>query len=159
MNQLSDHIGLLNKLAGARMALDNGQPVGTLANAPPALAQFATAAPPTEASLRLSFADAARAAEAASVSADGRLSFWSRAKARAESLITVSDGTHVLVGAPATGVLEQARVRLDAGDLAGAVAQIGTLSQPTQTAMGSWLQQARALLAARAALITLAGQA
>jgi hypothetical protein len=108
--------------------------------------------------LRLGFAAAARAAEAASVTADGKASFWSRVRARMESIVTVSDGTHVLLGAPAAAVLAQARLLLDAGDLAGAVAQIDTLSQPTQAAMGAWLTQARALLAARAALIQLAGQ-
>jgi len=108
--------------------------------------------------LRLGFPAAARAAAAASVTADGKASFWSRVKARVESIVTVSDGTHVLLGAPAAGVLAQARLQLDAGDLAGAVAQIDTLSAPTQAAMGAWLTQARALLAARAALIQLAGQ-
>jgi hypothetical protein len=158
MEQLDAHVALLNRLALARLALDNGQPIGQLPNAPPALAQFATTAPPTEASLRLGFPNAARAAAAASVSADGKLSFWSRAVARMESIVTVSDGTHVLVGAPAAGVLDQARVLLDAGDLTGAVNLIDTLSLPTQTAMGDWWRQAQALVAARAALTSLAGR-
>jgi hypothetical protein len=158
INQINAHVGLLNRLALARIALDDGKPIGQLANAPPALSQFADSPPPTLAGLRLGFPDAARAAAAASVSADGKLSFWSRAVARVESIVTVSDGTRVLIGAPAAGVLAQARVLLDAGDLAGAVQSIDTLSAPTQSAMGAWLVQARALLAARAALTALASQ-
>ncbi len=158
IDQVNAHVGLLNRLALARIALDDGQPIGQLANAPPALERFADSPPPTLAALRLGFPDAAHAAAAASVSADGKLSFWSRAVARVESIVTVSDGTRVLIGAPAAGVLAQARVLLDAGDLAGAVRLIDTLSAPTQSAMGAWLVQARALLAARAALTALASQ-
>ena len=40
----------------------------------------------------------------------------------------------------------------------GAVAELGNLSPTTQAAMGSWLIQARELVAARAALIAMAGQ-
>jgi hypothetical protein len=77
--------------------------------------------------------------------------------ARLESLITISNGTHVIVGAPAAAVIAQARAALDAGDLAGAVALLDTLSVSTQAAMGGWLGQARDLLAARAAIVSLAG--
>jgi hypothetical protein len=47
---------------------------------------------------------------------------------------------------------------LDAGDLGGAVTVLDGLSPETQAAMGNWLPQARNLLAARAALISMAGQ-
>lgn len=158
LTTLKTHLAGLEQLERLRLALDAGQKLGAMANAPPALAQFAATPPPTEAVLRLAFPDAARAAEAASVSGGAKASYWSHVVARLENLVTVSNGTHVLVGAPAAGVIEQARDLLNAGDLGGAVAQLDTLSVATQNAMSGWLDQARALLAARAALITMAGQ-
>jgi hypothetical protein len=158
LTKLTARIALLNQIETARMALDAGQPLGDIPNAPPALAQFAGTAPPMEAQLRLSFPEAARAAESASIAGDAKGSRWSRALARLESLITISNGSHVLIGAPAAGVIAQAQALLEAGDLAGAVAQLDTLSESTQEAMGNWLVQARALVAARAAMISMAGQ-
>jgi hypothetical protein len=159
LTKLTRRITLLNQLAAARMALDAGQPLGIIANAPPALSIFASQPPPTEASLRLGFPDAARAAEAASVAGDTKGGVWAHAVARLENFITVSAGSHVLIGAPAAGVIAQARTLLDAGDLAGAVAELGKLSATTQAAMDGWLTQARALVAARAALAEMARQA
>ena len=106
----------------------------------------------------MSFPDAARAAESASVTSDGKRSYWSTVLSRLEGIITISNGTHVVVGAPAAGVIEQAQAALDAGDLAGAVAVLDTLSLTTQAAMGDWLGQARDLLAARQAMVAMAGQ-
>lgn len=159
LTKLTARISLLNQLETARMALDAGQPLGAIPNAPPALAQFATAPPPTEAQLRLSFPAAARIAEAASIAGDDKGTYWSRVLARLENFVTIREGAHVLVGAPAAGVISEAGTLLEAGDLAGAVAQLGTLSLGTQQAMGTWLAQAKALLDARAALIAMAGQA
>jgi hypothetical protein len=159
LTKLTQKISLLSRLESARMALDAGEPLGAIPNAPPALAKFADAAPPTEAALILAFPAAARAAESASVSSDGKRSFWSSVLARVEGLITISNGTHVVVGAPAAGVMNQARAALNAGDLNGAVTVLDTLSQTTQAAMGTWLTQARDVLAARAAIISMAGQA
>jgi hypothetical protein len=106
--------------------------------------------------LREAFPDAARAAETASLSAQGKTGFWDQVRLRLESVITISNGTHVLFGPPAAAALNQAQAALDAGDLAGAVAHVQTLSLTAQRAMGGWLPQAQALLAARAALVTLA---
>jgi hypothetical protein len=159
LTKLTARIALLNALETARMALDAGQPLGTIPGAPPALAQFAANAPPTEAQLRLSFPAAAQAAEAASIAGAPKGGYWSKVLARLENFITIRAGTQVLIGAPAAGAVEQANMLLQAGDLAGAVAQLDTLSPDTQQAMGNWLAQARALLAARTALITLAAQA
>jgi hypothetical protein len=158
LSQLTARIALLNALENARMALDAGQALGTIPGAPTALAQFATSAPPTEAQLRLSFAQAADAGEAASIAGNASGNTWSRVLARLENLVTVSKSGEVVFGAPASGVIEQARALLNAGDLAGAVAQLDTLSSTTQQAMARWLAQARAVLAARAALIAMAGQ-
>jgi hypothetical protein len=63
-----------------------------------------------------------------------------------------------VVGAPAAGVIAQARAALNAGDLNGAVSVLDTLSVTTQAAMGPWLTQARDVLAARAAIISMVGQ-
>jgi hypothetical protein len=53
--------------------------------------------------------------------------------------------------------VEQARRALDAGDLDGALAQLGRLPEPTRQAIRPWLNDAEALAAARAALRQLAG--
>jgi hypothetical protein len=154
LSKLTAKIERLNQLAGARMALDSGQPLGTIPNAPAALADFATAAPPTMAALVLTYPDAARAANSASVEKATKNSFWARVMGRLESLVTISNGDHVLIGAPAAAITAQAQTELDAGDLAGAVAMLTqNLSATTQAAMGGWLAQANALLAARAAII------
>jgi hypothetical protein len=54
------------------------------------------------------------------------------------------------------GELQQA---LDAGDLRGAVAAVEKLQGPAAQAMSGWLEQAKALLAARAALAEMAAHA
>ena len=158
LNKLTGKVAAFGRIDAARMALDAGQPLGTIPNAPPALARFIEAAPPTEPALRLGFPAAARAASAASVDANGRHGTWATVRARLENLITIRDGTRVIVGAPAAGALAEAGARLDAGDLAGAVAVLNTLNQSSQQAMAGWLSQARDLLAARAALGALAAQ-
>jgi hypothetical protein len=158
LTKLAAQMSALSRQDTARVALEAGAPLGDIPNAPAALAAFATTPPPTEAQLRLSFPAAAQAAEAASIAGNIKGSFWSRALARLEGLITIRDGTHVLIGAPAAGVLDEAQAELDAGDLAGAVAQVETLSAPSQAAMGDWLSQAKALLAARAALAGMVNQ-
>jgi hypothetical protein len=156
LTQLTQRMDLLNALGMARLALDAGQPLGQIPGAPPALAQFATTAPPLEARLRESFALAARAAEAASLGDNGQSSFWDKVKARLEGLITISNGTYVIFGPPAAAALIQAQQALDNGDLAGAVAALQNLGPGAKDAMADWLAQAEALLAARSALLKLA---
>jgi hypothetical protein len=120
------------------------------------LAQFADKAPPTEAALRLSFGDAARAAHEAGMPIKADAPFLDRVWARMQSSLTVRQGDHIVVGDAVSGVLAHAESRLDAGDLAGAVAALGDLSGPAASAMAPWRQQAQSLLDARAALLTLA---
>ncbi|MBB5373837.1 hypothetical protein [Acidocella aromatica] len=156
LGQLTTRIALLNALETARMALDAGLPLGTIPNAPDALGQFSTSAPPTEAALRQSFPAAAKAAEAASLSPNGKVGFWDQVKLRLEGIITISNGDTVLFGPPAAALLNQAETALAAGDLAGAVAKLQALSPASQAAMAGWLAQAKALLDARAALMTMA---
>lgn len=142
-------------LTGAAQALAAGRPLGDIPGAPPALARFAAAAPPTEAALRLAFPAAASAAARASLPAAGQ-SFGQRMLQRAEGLVTIRQGEEVLVGAPATQVLAEARVRLDAGDLAGTLATLNRLDPAAAAALAGWRAQAQALLDARAALAAMA---
>jgi hypothetical protein len=146
------------KLRTASAALASGLPLGTLPGAPPALARFATVAPPTEPALRLSFNHFADAAEAASKPAGDGHDFFGRMWVRAQMLVTVRQGDHVLVGAPAAVTLEAARGKLDAGDLAGAVAALGALDPAAAAAMAPWRADATALVDARAALAALAAK-
>ena len=141
-----------SSLQGAAAALQAGRPLGSIPNAPPALAKFADTAPPTEASLRLSFGEAAAATRSAGQPAPADASFLSRMWDRAQSGVVVRDNGRVLVGDAVSGILEQARHRLDAGDLAGAVSALDGLTGPAKAAMASWRGKAQSLLDARAAL-------
>ena len=144
------------QLQGAAAALTAGRPLGTIAGAPPALAQFATKAPPTEAQLRLSFdAAAAEARKAGQPYADTQ-PFLSRMWDRAQSGLVIREGDRVIVGDAVSGVLEHAKQLLLAGDLPGAVAALDGLAGPAATAMAPWRAQAQSLVDARAALISAA---
>lgn len=144
--------GRIARLQATAAALEAGQPLGELPGAPAALTRFATASPPTEAALRLSFPAAAERAEAASRPSTQGQSLARRMWQRAQSLITVRQGDKVVIGAPAAIVLASARERLEAGDLAGAVAALGQLDGPAAQAIADWREQAQTLLDARAAL-------
>lgn len=141
-------------------ALDAGQPLGAalgrLQNPPEALTRFASAAPPTAASLRLSFEEAARAARAAAdpgTAASGdRGTVADAAISRLSALVTVRRGEQVLWGDAAEGEIEKARRALHAGDIALALTHIEKLPPSARQAMEGWSAQAKALLAARAAL-------
>ncbi len=156
LGTLTKRMTLLNALGTARLALDAGQPLGQIPGAPQALAQFATVAPPTEAQLRESFGAAAQAAKEASLSSDGKIGFWTGVRLRLEGMITISNGTQVVFGPPAAAALNTAQAALDDGDLAGAVAAVQDLAPGAKQAMGGWLGQAQALLAAQAALVAMA---
>ena len=142
----------LARLQAAGVALAAGQALGDIPGAPPALAKFAAAAPPTEGALRSSFPVAAGAAEQASLPSTAGLSLPTRMWQQVESLVTVQQGGKVLVGPPASHVLAQARARLDDGDLAGAVGALDQLDPAAAKAMAGWRAQAQSLLDARAAL-------
>ena len=140
------------RLNAARSALAAGVPLGPIPGAPPALARFANTAPPTEAALRLAFTAAARAARAASRPSGAGKPWFEQLWIHAVGLVTVRRGDRVLLGNPAAGPLAAARIRLNAGDLAGALAALAPLDPPAAHAMAGWRAQAQALLAARAAL-------
>lgn len=156
---LADRAGRLARLQAAEAALAAGQPLGEIPGAPSALARFATARPPTEAMLRLAYPAAERAALAASrPDTDGK-PFLDRVLARAQDLVTIRQGDHVIVGDPAAGILARAHTALTAGDLPATVAAVAELHGPAADAMADWRSQAEALLAAKAALADMAAHA
>ncbi len=146
----------LAELQAAAGALAGGRPLGAIPGAPPALARFATQAPPTEAELRLSFDQAAAAARKAGQPYADNQPFASRVWDRLQSGLVVREGDRVIVGDAVSGVLEHSRRQLDAGDLPGAVSALDGLSGPAAQAMAPWRAQAQSLLDARAALIAAA---
>lgn len=171
LSALEGRTARLAAVDGLQRALSSGQPLGPslsrVDDPPQALARFAQAAPPTEASLRLSFEDAARSARGASDAAssmpaqpDGsRPGVVDSALARLGGLVTVRRGEQVVWGDAAEAELERARRALDAGDLEGSLGYIGKLPPAARTAMDPWTEQARALLAARNALRQIAATA
>lgn len=156
---LADRAGRLARLQAAEAALAAGQPLGEIPGAPSALARFAAAKPPTEAMLRLTYPAAERAALAASrPDTDGK-PFLDRVLARAQDLVTIRQGDHVILGDPAAGILARAHTALTAGDLPATVAAVMDLHGPAADAMADWRSQAEALLAAKAALADMAAHA
>jgi hypothetical protein len=159
-NTASAHAERLARIAAADMALTSGHPIGQIADAPPALARFATTAPPTEAALRLGFETSAQEALKVSLPDTEGKPFLDRVLARLQDfkLITVREGDHVVIGNSAVATLAQARTLLDAGDLAGAAHVVATLTGPPAEKMAPWLADANALVAAREALSAVAGK-
>lgn len=156
--QLTAQSARIGQVLQAEDALASGKPLGSIANAPSALAKFETTAPPTEASLRLAYPAAARAAEKAGGPQDEAGGFWHRVWLRVQNLVTLRQGDRVIVGDQTGGTLAHAKRLLDAGDLSGAVTVLGTLQGPAAGAMADWVSQAKALIAARQALADMAAQ-
>jgi hypothetical protein len=154
----SDRVTRLAQVNAAEMALATGRPLGSIPDAPPALARFATAAPPTEAGLRLAFAAASKQALQVSLPDTAGKPFFDRILARLQDfrLITIREGDHVVIGNSTAAVLAHARVLLDVGDLNGAIKTVASLSGPPAAKMAPWLADATALQSAREALASLA---
>ena len=146
----------LERVQAAVVALQAGQKLGEIPNAPPALAKFANRAPPTEAALRESFPALAQQARAASQPDTAHKSFLQRTLARLQESVTVRQGDDVLVGDPAAGVLADAEAKVQNGDLAGAVQRLHALHGPAAAVMQPWVEKAASLVDARAALASLA---
>jgi len=144
------------RLEAAQAALDAGQPLGTIPDAPPALARFATTAPPTEGALRVAFPAVAAAAAAASTPDVENKGFFDRALARLQQSVTVRQGDHVIVGDPAAGILARAQDDVNNGDLKAAVQVLGGLKGAAADKVADWVAQVKALLEARSALAGLA---
>jgi hypothetical protein len=146
-------------LATASMALQSGQPLGTIPNAPEALVRYARVAPPTEAGLRAEFlALAPHAAQQAGMTNSGVTGLWARLRDHVVDLISLRRGDRVLIGSRADGTIAVARRDLTLGDLTGAVAAVKTMPAPALSVMQPWLARADHLLAARAALAQMAEQ-
>jgi hypothetical protein len=157
---LEGRAGRLATVDALRSALEAGRPLGgalaALRDPPEPLARFASTAPPTEAALRLSFEEAARAARGASEPTRDGQGVLDSAVSRLSGLLTVRRGEEVLWGDAAAAEIERARRALEAGDLEGALARLARLSPPAREAMRGWTAPAEALVAARAALRSLA---
>jgi hypothetical protein len=154
----ADQITRLAQVNAAEMALTAGRPLGSIPNAPPALARFATTAPPTEAGLRLGFAAASKQALQVSLPDTEGKPFFDRVLARLQDfrLITVRQGDHVVIGNSTAAILAHARVLLEVGDLSDAIKAVATLTGPPASKMAPWLADATALQSAREALASLA---
>jgi hypothetical protein len=156
---LTDRATRLAQIQAAGVALAQGQTLGALPqDAPPALTRFQSQAPPTEAQLTLAFPAVAAQARAATRPDTGDMGFWRAMRARAESLITVRRGDHVLVGNTQIALIDRAHTALAAGDLAGAVHLLGGLVGPAAAEFADWRARAQALLDGRAALSRLANK-
>lgn len=143
-------------LAEASLALQNGDPLGTIPNAPEALTRYATAKPPTLGALKAAFPAYASKAERAGGDVIPHGGFWRNVKGHIESLVTIRHHNDVLVGSRAAGILGQAQTDLNQDDLAAALAALKPLPPAAQSEMAPWTQQASRLLAARAALADMA---
>ena len=159
LDMTTKRVNRLARLQEVSLALASGKPIGDLPGAPEALSRYAHSAPPTESGLRLSFAHAQQAALGAQQPDIKEAPLIDRVWDRAQGLITVRRGDSVVVGNPSATILSQAQTALEAGDLAGAVADIETLSGPPLQAMADWLKEAKSLLSARNALTNMTGQA
>ena len=158
VTQATERAAFANRLRTAFLSLEAGKPLGAIPDAPPALSRFADTAPPTEPALRLSFARYADAARGASQPGSDLTDPVDRAWERVKGLITIRQGDKVIVGNRTASIIEDARGRLDVGDLEGAVAGLAGLDAQAKSAMGPWLAQAQSLLDARAALLALAAK-
>ena len=148
----------VGQLQAANVALNAGQPLGEIDGAPPALAQFAHSAPPTESGLRLSFETAAEAARHASQPAlTDNQNFVDRMWTRAQQSVTIRRrqrrGRRSDLRLPGQRAPEARRGRLvrrgqGARRLAG----------PARAAMSGWIDQAQSLLNARAAIAKMAAR-
>lgn len=139
------------RLQAAALALDAGRKLGPIPGAPPALARYADTSAPTEPALRLAFPAAAHAAEAASPPKHSD-ALIDQAWQQFQRLVTIRQNGKIVAGTPTAATIATAQARLDAGDLAGALAALQPLDPPARAAMAPWLADAENLLAARRAL-------
>ncbi len=149
----------LIRIQVASIALANGRPIGALPGAPPALARFTDKPPPTEAQLRLSFAQVQRAALAASKVDTTERPFIERALGKAEELMTIRRGSDVVVGNSTAAALGQADAAVQAGDFPAALKAMDQLDPSAQKAAADWVAQVKSMLDARAALADMAAHA
>jgi len=155
-----------------RRAVDSGAPFAaelaacrSLAGADAALAEpldrlapLAAAGVATRAALAQSFKQAAASVVHAGRARDGESGAWRRVLAWLDSLITVRPVGAAAGDSPAARTA-RAEAKLGAGDLAGAVAELGALAAPAADAAKPWLDRAKARLQADQALAALESRA
>jgi hypothetical protein len=147
---------VMTRVQAAEVALLAGQKLGNIPGAPPALARFANKAPPTDAQLREAFPEVADHARGVSQPDLASKSLLERSWLRLQESVTVRQGDDVLVGDPAAGILADAQAKVNSDDLQGAVAALQKLRGPAADAVAPWVEQVNAVLAARAALASMA---
>jgi hypothetical protein len=153
---VSSRVDRIVRVQAAALALADGQPLGDLPGAPPALSRYARTSPPTLAHLRLTFGQMEQTALAAGEANSINGPFIDRVWERAQGLVTVRQGDAVVVGNKSAIVLSHAKTALDAGDLAAAVKETARLDPNPAHVAADWLAEAKALLDARAALSDMA---
>ena len=119
---------------------------------------FADKGIPSEAELATQFPHAAAIANIAAKGAKGDNGVLSKISHWFGNFISVRR-TDSELGTGTEATLAHAERRINAGDLAGAVAYLDALPTPAQTAMGSWLDAARARTALDAATLQISEQA
>jgi hypothetical protein len=156
VDAVSKRLDRIARIQAASLALANGEPLGDLPDAPPALARYATVAPPTIAHLRLMFPKVERAALEVSQVSSTNGPFIDRVWERAQGLVTVRRGDEVVIGDTSAVTLTRASAALEAGDLVAAVHETSQLDPKAVHALADWLAEAKALIDARAALTDMA---
>lgn len=90
---------------------------------------------------------------------EGEQPWYEKAANRVTSLVTVRRVAGEVEGNSAAAIVSRAEARLDENDLEGAVAQVEMLAGPAAETAAPWLRDARARLAADAAVAALTRQA
>jgi hypothetical protein len=143
--------------ANLRAAVDEGRPyageLDTLAGLSPgagdlgSLANYDEKGIPTVAELRRSF-DAAKDAALATPQPAANGSILDHLMTSAQSLVKIKRVDAAATGDEPSAVLARAEAEIDQGNLAAAVKEVETLSGAPRAAFSTWLDQARARLAA-----------
>jgi len=131
-----DQKPFLSELAVAEPALNDPAVAATLR-------PYAEKGVPSEVALAVTFPSVAARANIAATADDGKTGILDKLRHAIGGFISVRR-----IGNPggqgAQAILERAEIRLNSGDLKGAVAYLDTLSPAAQKALSPWLEQARA---------------
>lgn len=108
-----------------------------------ALRPYAEKGVPSEVTLAVKFPAVAARANSAAQADDGKDDLFSKLKHALGGFVSVRRTDNV-IGQGSEAILQRAEIRLNTGDLKGAVAYLNTLSPAAQKALSPWLDQARA---------------
>ena len=149
---VNDGQSFVRPLAAVR-ALGGDDP--DIAQAAAELEPFASSGIPSLAALRALFPEMADAVVRAEPATEGT-GWTDKVADRLASLVTIRRiGPDAVAGGGADGVVAQAEIALNGGDLNAAVAALGKLHGAPAEAAAGWLDTARARLGAEHALATL----